>query len=88
MTQSSRNTGRGHGPAGMARILPAMSTPLASIFGSGFLVVVPVLVSAVGPWAPLAMGLVALVAFGVGAIVRHNIVCAEPVLEAGEKRLT
>jgi hypothetical protein len=72
----------------MARILPAMSTPLASIFGSGFLVVVPVLVSAVGPWAPLAMGLVALVAFGVGAIVRHNIVCAEPVLEAGEKRLT
>tara|TARA_R110002072_G_C7878802_1_gene527838 strand:- start:199 stop:1302 length:1104 start_codon:yes stop_codon:yes gene_type:complete len=65
-----------------------MSTPLASIFGSGFLVVVPVLVSAVGPWAPLAMGLVALVAFGVGAIVRHNIVCAEPVLEAGEKRLT
>ena len=65
-----------------------MSTPLASIFGSGFLVVVPVLASAVGSWAPLAMIAVALVAFGVGAIVRHNIVCAEPVLETGEKRLT
>lgn len=65
-----------------------MSTPLASIFGSGFLVVVPVLASAVGPWAPLAMIAVALVAFGVGTIVRHNIVCAEPVLAAGEKRLT
>lgn len=75
-------------PASLARIAPAMSTPLASIFGSGFLVVVPVLASAVGAWAPLAMAAVALVAFGVGAIVRHNILCAEPVLEAGEKRLT
>ena len=65
-----------------------MSTPLASIFGSGFLVVVPVLASAVGSWAPLAMVVVALVAFGVGAIVRHNILCAEPVLAAGEKQLT
>lgn len=65
-----------------------MSTPLASIFGSGFLVVVPVLASAVGSWAPLAMVVVALVAFRVGAIVRHNILCAEPVLAAGEKQLT
>lgn len=72
----------------MVRIVPAMSTPLASIFGSGFLVVVPVLASAVGSWAPLAMVVVALVAFGVGAIVRHNILCAEPVLAAGEKQLT
>lgn len=69
-------------------IVPAMTTPLASIFGSGFLVVVPVLASAVGPWAPLAMAAVALVAFGVGAIVRHNILCAEPVLAAGDRRLT
>ena len=43
-----------------------MSTPLASIFGSGFLVVVPVLASAVGPWAPLAMIVVALLAHQVG----------------------
>lgn len=71
-----------------ARTLSAMDTPLASIFGSGFLVVVPVLASAVGAWAPVAMVFVALVAFGVGSIVRHNIVCAEPVLAAGEKRLT
>lgn len=65
-----------------------MTTPLASIFGSGFLVVIPVLASAVGPWAPLAMVVVALVAFGVGAIVRHNILCAEPVLAEGKRRLT
>jgi hypothetical protein len=54
-------------------IIPAMSTPLASIFGSGFLVVVPILASAVGPYAVLAMIVVALVAFQVGYIVRHNI---------------
>ena len=65
-----------------------MSTPLASIFGSGFLVVVPVLASAVGPYAIVAMVVVALVAHQVGAIVRHNILCAEPVLEAKGKRLT
>ena len=60
-------------PSGTAlsRIVPAMSTPLASIFGSGFLVVVPVLASAVGPYAIVAMVVVALVAHQVGAIVRR-----------------
>jgi len=69
-------------------IVPAMSTPLASIFGSGFLVVVPVLASAVGPYAGLAMAVVAVVAFLVGGIVRHNILCAEPVLEKGDRQFT
>ncbi len=66
----------------------AMSTPLASIFGSGFLVVVPVLASAVGPYAIVAMVVVALVAHQVGAIVRHNILCAEPVLAASSNAIT
>lgn len=70
------------------KIIPAISTPLASIFGSGFLVVVPILASAVGPYAVLAMVVVAVVAFLVGSIVRHNILCAEPVLARGEKRFT
>jgi len=70
------------------KIVPAMSTPLASIFGSGFLVVVPILASAVGPFALPAMALVAVIAFMVGSIVRHNILCAEPVLSKGSKRLT
>lgn len=65
-----------------------MSTPLASIFGSGFLVVVPILASAVGPYAVLAMIVVALVAFLVGSIVRHNILCAEPVLARGSNPIT
>ena len=72
----------------LSRVVPAMSTPLASIFGSGFLVIVPVLASAVGPYAIVAVVVVALVAHQVGAIVRHNILCAEPVLAAGSQRLT
>ena len=71
-----------------SQIILAMSTPLASIFGSGFLVVVPVLASAVGPYAVLAMVIVALTAFLVGSIVRHNILCAEPVLSQGGNSLT
>ena len=66
----------------------AMSTPLASIFGSGFLVVVPVLASAVGPYSVFAMIAVALVAFWVGSIVRHNIQCAEPALILGSHKFT
>ncbi|MDQ7019550.1 MAG: hypothetical protein Q9M33_10310 [Robiginitomaculum sp.] len=69
-------------------IIPAMSTPLASIFGSGFLVVVPILASAVGPYAVFAMIGVSIVAFMVGSIVRHNILCAEPALILGSRRLT
>lgn len=70
------------------QIIPAMSTPLASIFGSGFLVIVPILASSVGPYSVLAILVVAFVAFHTGAIVRHNILCAEPVLAAGRKRMT
>jgi len=71
-----------------SQIIPAMSTPLASIFGSGFLVVVPILASAVGPYALPAMIVVAFIAFWVGSIVRHNILCAEPVLAKGHKSVT
>ncbi|MDQ6957790.1 MAG: hypothetical protein Q9M24_01615 [Mariprofundaceae bacterium] len=65
-----------------------MSSPLASIFGSGFLVIVPILASSVGPYSVLAILVVAFVAFHTGAVVRHNILCAEPVLAAGRKRMT
>ncbi|GMQ99708.1 MAG: hypothetical protein BMS9Abin18_0533 [Zetaproteobacteria bacterium] len=71
-----------------SKIIPAMSSPLASIFGSGFLVIVPILASSVGPYSVLAILVVAFVAFHTGAVVRHNILCAEPVLAAGHKRMT
>jgi len=70
------------------QVIPAMSTPLASIFGSGFLVVVPILASATGPYALPAMIIVAFIAFWVGSIIRHNIRCAEPVLAEGKQSVT
>jgi hypothetical protein len=92
MTQQQDNLPQGcaveHPRVSTLQIIPAMSTPLASIFGSGFLVIVPVLASSVGPYSVLAMIIVALLAFQVGAIVRHNILCAEPVLAAGGRRAT
>lgn len=63
-----------------------MITPMASIFGSGFLVIVPILVGALGPGAPVAMAIVGGVALLVGTIVRHNMKCAEPALRAGTNR--
>jgi len=77
-------------PASMPirQLIPAMITPLASIFGSGFLVIIPILASSVGPYALLAMLVVAFVAFHAGAVVRHNILCAEPVLAAGSNQTT
>lgn len=78
----------GRTPVSMRQIVPAISTPLASIFGSGFLVIVPVLASSVGPYSLWGMLAVAFVAFHTGAIVRHNILCAESVLATGNRRST
>jgi hypothetical protein len=59
-----------------------MTTPLASIFGSGFLVIVSVLGGSVGALSVLAMAGICALAYAVGAVVRHNIRRAEPVLAA------
>ncbi len=40
----------------MKKLINATTTPLASIFGSGFLMIVPILAAAVGPYAVYAMG--------------------------------
>ena len=65
---------------GLKILLNATSTPLASIFGSGFLVIVPILAGAVGAYSVLAMASVCLLAYAVGSVIRYNIVHAEPVL--------
>lgn len=64
-------------------VLKATATPLASIFGSGFLVIVPVLNGAVGPWAPVAMAFVCVLAYAVGSVIRFNIQRVEPQVEQG-----
>jgi hypothetical protein len=58
----------------------ARSTPLASIFGSGFLVIVPVLNGVVGPYSLIAMAAVCALAYAVGSIIRFNIIHIEPLL--------
>ena len=68
---------------GTKRFISATATPLASIFGSGFLVIVPILAGAVGPYAWLAMACVCGLAYAMGSVIRFNIRYAEPQLEAG-----
>ncbi len=71
----------------MRPVAQATVTPLASIFGSGFLVVVPVLASAVGPYSVVAMIAVLCLAYGVGGVIRHNITIVEPALEHEPPRM-
>ncbi len=61
----------------------AVVTPLASIIGSGFLVVAPLLGATVGAWAPLAMVLIAVLAWFIGDMVRFQIRSEEPLLASG-----
>jgi hypothetical protein len=56
-----------------ARLWKATVTPLASIIGSGFLVLGPILTQAYGGWTPVMMGLLCLLAYAIGAAVRFNI---------------
>jgi hypothetical protein len=67
-----------------AHMRHARATPLASIFGSGFLVIVPILNGAVGPYSLVAMGVVCAIAYAMGSVIRFNIRHVEPLLEAGE----
>ncbi len=62
------------------KIADATSTPLSSIFGSGFLVIVPILAGAVGEYSVAAMAVVCALAYAVGMVIRFNIRAAEPVL--------
>jgi hypothetical protein len=61
-------------------LMDAVTTPLSSIFGSGFLVIVPILAGAVGEYSVLAMAVVCAIAYAVGSVIRFNIIHAEPVL--------
>ena len=68
----------------MKKIIAATATPLASIFGSGFLIIVPILNGAVGKYSVFAMAAVCALAYGVGHAIRFNITNAEPLLEKDE----
>ena len=51
----------------------ATVTPLASIIGSGFLVLGPILDVSYGAWAPLVMAALCALAWAFGAAIRYNI---------------
>ena len=65
------------------RIAKGTTTPLASIFGSGFLVIISILAGAVGRYAFFAMAAICLLAYVVGYVIRYNIEHVEPLLEKG-----
>jgi len=58
-------------------------TPLASIFGSGFLIIVPVLERGLGGAAVIGVTAVCGLAWVVGSAVRHNVLVVEPLKEEG-----
>ena len=59
----------------------ATVTPLASIIGSGFLIVAPLLHAMMGKWALLGIVILCTVSYFIGAIIRFNIRYAEPLFE-------
>jgi len=67
-----------------AKLFRATATPLSSIFGSGFLVIVPILAGVAGPYSLPAMAGISLLAYAVGSVIRYNIANVEPVLESNK----
>ena len=65
------------------RVLAASVTPLASIFGSGFLIIVPVLERTLGALAVVGAAGVCAVAWLVGTAIRHCVRVVEPLAAAG-----
>ncbi len=61
-----------------ARLWRATVSPLASIIGSGFLVLGPILDASYGLYAPAVMALLCLGAYLFGAAIRFNIAAMEP----------
>ncbi len=67
-----------------SRLWRATVTPLASIIGSGFLVVAPLLDTVVNGWAPLVILVIIVLAYAIGSVMRFNIRYLEPCLDNGE----
>ena len=64
-------------------VVLAAVTPLSSILGSGFLIIVPILELTLGSLALAGVALVCGLAWMVGTATRHNVAVAEPLRDAG-----
>jgi hypothetical protein len=71
---------------GKKKIWTIVVTPLASIIGSGFLVVAPLLYQNFGRYHWVAIIVINMFAFAVGWVIRTNIKHFEPLLENGNRR--
>jgi hypothetical protein len=60
-------------------VLKATVTPLASTFGSGFLIIVPVLERTLGARSIVGICGVCMLAWLVGSAIRHNVTIVEPL---------
>ncbi|HTL41678.1 MAG TPA: hypothetical protein VL294_09410 [Pseudolysinimonas sp.] len=69
---------------GFLTLLGATVTPLASILGSGLLIIVPVLESTLGVASVFGVIAICAVAWLVGTVIRHNVRVAEPLQESGK----
>ncbi len=70
-------------PAGRSRMWTIIVTPLASIIGSGFLVVAPLLYTNFGSVSVPAIVAINLFALAIGWVIRTNILHFEPLQESG-----
>jgi hypothetical protein len=85
MTKRGHEVAAGDGLAkyGTRPVVLATVTPLASIFGSGFLIIIPILERELGALAVAGMAGVCVLAWTVGIAIRHNVAVVEPLTDAG-----
>lgn len=68
-----------------SKIWDATVTPLASIIGSGFLVVAPLLWILTGYHSTWVLLIIVVVAYAIGSVIRFNIQFVEPFLKSGRE---
>lgn len=71
-------------PISRRGVIAAAVTPLASILGSGLLIIVPVLESTLGPLSVFGALAICGVAWLIGTVIRHNVIVVEQREAAGE----
>lgn len=64
-------------------VLAATVTPLASILGSGLLIIIPILERALGALALVGAIGISVLAWFVGTVIRHNVTAVETAEEEG-----
>ncbi|SEK37483.1 hypothetical protein [Pacificibacter marinus] len=70
-----------------APLWKATITPLASIIGSGFLVLGPILAQAYGGWTPVMMAGLCLFAYAIGGAIRFNILALDHAPHTGRTQV-